>query len=119
MSQYLPELAGLTADINHLAERFSQSAPYRDFQHYKKLLEEDPVLLTRVKEYKKAQTEFEYKRLRGESMVNFDEEKHVSNLYTELSLNKVAGAFLAAENALLELYRQAFDTLCDACDLDL
>jgi len=119
MSQYLPELAGLMAEINHLAERFNQSALYHDFQHSKKLLEEDPVLLARVKEYKKVQTEFEYKRLHGDSMTNFDEEKYVSSLYTELSLCKVAGAFLVAENALLELYRQAFDTLCEACDLEL
>ena len=99
-----------------LANLFKTSDLYKDYLQYQKALDEDPLLKERVTAYKKLQRDLETKRLKH-GTVNFEEEKHVAHYYTELSLHPVAGPFLASENSLLDLYRQVFDIITEACEM--
>jgi len=101
-----------------LSAEFAESGLYLDYLKCKEALLADAEVLRRVRDYKTVQMSFEAKRLNG-GQVSFDEEKRVAGLYTELSLNPVAGAYLAAEYAMLKLYEAAFDALNDACDISL
>ena len=112
------EINELLLDTARLAAGLKSSLLYRNYLQYKEELEKDAALLSQVQAYKKAQAEFEFERLRqNDPDYGYDKEKQISHQYTELSLNKTAGAFLASENALLDLYKQIFDSLCGACDM--
>ena len=113
----MTETAALLEGSRELAGRFKDSELYQNYCRHKKNLESDPPLLAQIEAYKKSQFELETKRLR-EGSVSFDEEKRVAHQYTQLSLSPVAGAFLTCEHELLELYRQALDTLCEACEIE-
>ena len=101
---------------NELAELFKISDLYKDYLRYKKALEEDPLLTERVAAYKKLQMALELKRLEH-GTADFEEEKHVAHYYAELSLHPIAGPFLGCEHSLLDLYRQVFDIITDACEM--
>ena len=101
---------------NELADLFKTSDLYKGYLQYKKALEEDPLLTERVAAYKKLQRTLEIKRLEH-GTADFEEEKHVAHYYAELSLHPVAGPFLAYEYGLLDLYRQVFDIITEACEM--
>lgn len=105
------------AAANALAETLRESALYREYRKSRICLEEKPELARRLLEYKQKQAAFEMKRLLGQT-VSFDEEKYISHLYAELSLNAEASTFFAREDAFLEVYRQVLDMLGGACEID-
>ena len=113
----MTETAAILKDAQALAQCFQNSGLYRDYCYHKKALENDPLTFAQVKAFKDSQLKLESKRLR-EGSVAFDEEKRLSHQYTDLSLHPIAGAFLACEYELLELYRQALDIICEACDVE-
>lgn len=108
----------ILAGARAMAEDFKNSFLYRDYLLNKKALKNDPLLYERVVAYKGIQSELEGKRLKSGS-VGFEEEKRVAREFSELSLDPVAGAFLACEYELLELYREVLDTICEACEIEL
>ena len=111
------EIADLMKNAKALASQFKDSKLYMDYQHHKNSLQNNPLLLERVMAYKENQFAIEAKRLQ-EGHIGFDEEKRVAHQYTELSLDPVAGAFLACEYELLEVYKQVLDIICEACEMD-
>ena len=116
----IKETGSILEDAKKLASRFKNSDLYKDYCRYKNKLEiEDPPLMERVRAYKKSQIDLEVKRLKEGHLINLGEEKQVAYEYTELSLHPTAGAFLALEFELLELYRKTLDVICEACEIEL
>ena len=117
MSSYLTESNELLAEAQKLAAGFQKSSLYQDYCRHKKTLEADPLLMGKVEAFKSGRMELESKRMQ-EGSVSFDEEKRIAQQYTELSLHPAAGAFLLCEYELLQLYKQAFDILSEACVME-
>jgi hypothetical protein len=67
-------------------------------------------------DFKHTRQALEYKRL--SSGISFEEERHLSRLYSELMLSEQAAGFLTCEAALLGLYKQTVDTIHAAFELD-
>lgn len=110
--------ADILTAARHLADMLKDSAIYRDYRRSLLRLEEKPELAYRLRQYKKAQAAYEYKRLH-EPSIPFEEEKNISHLYASLMLNEDANRFLACEDAWLSLYSRLFDLLNDACEIEL
>ncbi|MCL2398323.1 MAG: YlbF family regulator [Defluviitaleaceae bacterium] len=111
-----PDIKSIKLAAQKLAVLFEGSDLYKNYCLHKKAIEQDPLLMERVINYRKNQIELETKRLR-DGTVSFAEEKQVAILYTELSLHPIAGDFLACEYELLELYRNVLDIISDACKI--
>jgi cell fate (sporulation/competence/biofilm development) regulator YlbF (YheA/YmcA/DUF963 family) len=116
MVQYTHETEELINAANKLAEGFSKSKIYSDYMLYKEQIKNNPELFANLMEFKHIQQALEYKR--SHSGISFEEERHLSRLYSELTLNEQAAGFLACESALLNLYKQTVDTIHAAFELD-
>lgn len=101
-----------------LADTIKNSELYRSYRRSRIRVEGKPDLADRLHHYKKTQAAYEFKRLQNQP-VTFDEEKYLSHLHAELSLNEDTGRFLAQEDQLLEAYRQILDILNEACEIDM
>lgn len=117
-NSFVQETTTIIENARTLANNFRNNVLHKDYCRYKKAVEEDPLLLKRVVDYKKIQLELESKRL-ADGSVGFDEEKRVAHQFSELSLHPVAGPFLAYEYELLNLYRQVFKIIDESCDVIL
>ena len=102
--------ANLLESAQKIATELQNSNLYKEYKKNKEALENDPLLLERVRAFKKMQLEFESKRLTN-SNLSFEEEKRIAHQYTELSLSPVAADFLSCEYELLDTYRQIVDTI--------
>ena len=111
-----------TDDIKNLTQelsrRIEQSPVKLQYEAAKARIESDAVLRLRMKEFKAARMAFEWKALQGEP-ADFNEERSISKLYTDLLLVEDACAFLTAERALLDLVDTVYQTVADACGVEL
>ena len=101
-----------------LSDELSKTECCARFCHYKQIVGADPILYNRIKDFKKAQIEFEYRELQ-DSPLSFEEEKNVSKLYSELVLNDNARHYLESEKAVLELFSRIIDIVSAACKIDI
>lgn len=93
-----------------LATKIKDSDLYKKYNEAKKILENNPLLLERVRAYKKVQFELEAKRLKN-GKVGFEEEKYVAHQYSQLSLHPITGDYLKHEYEFLNTYRQIIDVI--------
>ena len=101
-----------------LADALRGSDVYNAYRRERIRVAENPALADNMLTFKKKQAAFELKRLQNQP-VTFDEEKHISHLYAELSQNETAKRYLDRESAFLNVYRQVTDMLNDACEIDI
>ncbi|MCL1986995.1 MAG: YlbF family regulator [Firmicutes bacterium] len=111
----LIETEFILTESKKLATHFRNSTLYHKYCDYKNQLESDSALLAQVKAYKQNQIELETKRL-ANGNVDFNEEKQVSQQYTDLTLHPIAGEFLHCEYELLQLFATVFDIINDSCE---
>jgi cell fate (sporulation/competence/biofilm development) regulator YlbF (YheA/YmcA/DUF963 family) len=99
----------ITKAARALADELRASGLISDYKRAAAALDADPALCLRVDEYQRRQAAFERKRRQGG--VSFDEEKVISHLYSELSLDETAAEFLRCELRLLRFYKQIADEI--------
>lgn len=114
----MDETAEMIRLAQALAETVKNSGLYRQYRRSRIRLEAKPDLADRLHQYKKKQHTYEYKLLQNQP-ASFDEEKLLSHLLAELTLNEDACEFLNSEKRLLDVYGQIMDIIHDACEIDL
>jgi cell fate (sporulation/competence/biofilm development) regulator YlbF (YheA/YmcA/DUF963 family) len=113
------EAAAILETTRQLADTLKKSGLYRDYLSSRIRAESQPELVQSLRAFKKAQAEYENKRLSAKEPYSFDEERTVIHMYTELMLNEDARVFLKNEGALLNLWNQLAEILGGACEIEL
>jgi len=85
-----------------LAEAFSNSPEYAAYLAAKGAAQSDAGLAKRIADYKKAHFEYQLRVVAGETPT-LDEERVMSNMYSDLTLNGAAREFLEREQAVYDM----------------
>jgi len=99
-----------------LADRFTNSETYSEYARAKEKIEGDPDLLKKIGEFYSASEAYEARRLNGEE-IHFDEERILSNQYTEIWLDENGRAYMAAKNKLTVTLGKIFEIIGTGCDI--
>ena len=107
-----------TAKILSAARKFTETLRESElYQAYRKSriqLERYPEIAAQLKEFKQTEA-----ALSSRNELSFDEERHISHLYAELTRHPAAAAFLEREQALLDTYGEMMDVIDGAWEIDL
>ena len=106
------------AYAHELADKIKHCESMRQYEAAKACVAADEALMLKIKEFKKIQIAFEWKKMQGEPP-DFNEERYLSKLYTDLMLDDDAKAFLAAERAVLTMIEKLHQTIHTACQIDV
>ena len=100
----------------NLAAEYKNSAAYKEYARLKKIIEKDPGLKSAVDSFYKASEAHEIKRMNG-GTIPFDDERIMSNKYTELWLNETGHKFMAAKKELKAALVRIYGIIETNCDI--
>ena len=99
---------------NELVSEFINCESYKKYIYIKLKINNDPDLKDKLAEFEKASDIYETKRMQDD-YISFDEERIISNMYTELWLSDDARAYLEAQRKLYETLRQVLEIIEKNC----
>ena len=101
----MTDRAGVLDLAKTLAAAFQNSPEMRAYRLAKDAVFRDPALTRRLTEYKKAHLGYRLREMSGaaDAQPDFDEEKVLSNAYSDLMLNGLAREFLERESEVFGL----------------
>ena len=98
-----------------LADAFTACEAYAEYTNVKSRIENDPELSLKITEFEKAAEAFEAKR--GGEGVSFDEERIISNMYTDIWLNGDGRAYFTSLSELYKALGEIYDILENGCKI--
>lgn len=101
---------------SELSAAITSSDVYKSYIDRKALIDANPDLRARIQIFKRAQFDYQSKTLQS-LQPSFDEEKYVSKLYADLTLNEDARLFLESEKEILQTLRDVHETI-QSCNID-
>ena len=97
-------------------DEFVNSGQYKKYARLKEKLEENDELRQKVESFYKKSEMFELKRIQGEE-TDFDEERVLSNQYTEIWLNETGNMYMAARNDIYKALARIYEIIENKCEL--
>ncbi|MDR1537043.1 MAG: YlbF family regulator [Clostridiales bacterium] len=97
----------VNAKADALVAEIKKSPEYREYVNALVNLDKDEPAMNQLREFKKAEMEY----WQNSHNLSFDEERMLSFIYTDLTLNSKINAFLEAEKRLCELLTQIYASL--------
>ena len=101
---------------NELAEEFLSCEPYMEYSRIKLRLEQNPELKEKIAEFEKTSDIYEKKRIDNE-YVSFDDERTISDMYTDLWLSEDGRAYLESQKELCGILRRTLEIIELKCTL--
>jgi len=108
------DAAKILSAARKLADTLRESELYQAYRKSRIQLERYPDVAAQLKEFKQAGAAHASRRT-----LSFDEERHISHLYAELTRHPAAAAFLEREQVLLDTYGKMIDVIDEAWEMDL
>ena len=99
-----------------LADNFTGSETYAEYKRVKEKIENDPDLAKKIDAFYSASEAYELRRLNGEE-IHFDEERVLSNQYTDIWLDENGNAYMAAKNKLTKTLGRVFEIIGTKCEI--
>ncbi len=103
---------------HRLVAELEASEPYTRYVACYDAIKDNFECIFKIKEYKRLQFEFLAKESQG-NPPNYDEEKILSKLYSDLLLDEKTNAFFESEKALLKLLNEVYAIIGNSFKLDL
>ena len=107
MEKIIEKAAELTAE-------FVNCDAYKEFLRLNGELSGQPEMMNKIETFYKASESLELRRARGEH-ISFDEERLLSNQYTEIWLNETGRDYMNTKNGLLKTLDDVFKMIEADC----
>ena len=100
-----------------LSDALKNSEIYKNYRKSHIGILANPEVSRRIHDFKKKQTAYELKRLQNIPN-SFEDERHISHLYSELVLDEAAKNFINCEDEFLTTYHKVMEILNEACNIE-